>query len=86
VKGNIEVHIEELVLHGFAPSDRNGIGGGLERKLSRLFVEEGLPPSLDRTQAILSLDSGAFEVAPELGVEVVGVEVAKAVYKGLQNE
>jgi hypothetical protein len=86
MKGNIEVHIEELVLHGFAPSDRNGMGSGMERKLSRLFIEEGLPPSLGRTQAIDYLDSGAFEVAPELGVEAVGVEVANAVYKGLQNE
>jgi hypothetical protein len=84
--GNIEVHIEELVLHGFAPSDRNGIGSGIERKLSRLFIEEGLPPTLGRTKAIVHLDSGAFEAAPELGVEAIGVEVAKAVYKGMQNE
>ena len=84
--GNIEVHIEELVLHGFAPSDRNSIGSGMERKLLRLFSEEGLPPSLARTKAILHLDSGAFKVAPELGVEAIGVEVAKVVYKELQNE
>jgi hypothetical protein len=83
---NVEVHIEELVLHGFAPSDRNGIGRGMERMLSRLFIEEGLPPSLGRTKAIFYLDSGAIEAAPELGVEAVGVEVAKAVYKGMQNE
>jgi hypothetical protein len=86
MKGNIEVHIEELVLHGFAPSDRNIIGSGMERKLSRLFTEEGLPPSLGRTQAIVYLDSGSFKEAPELGGEAVGVEVAKAVYKALQNE
>lgn len=39
---NIEVHIDEVVLHGFAPGDRAGIGDALERELGRLLAERGL--------------------------------------------
>ena len=44
--GNIELHIEELVLHGFEPGDRHRIGEAIERELARLFAEQGTPPSL----------------------------------------
>ena len=38
---NIELHIEELVLHGFSPRDRDAIGEAVQRELTRLFVEQG---------------------------------------------
>ena len=31
----IEVHIEELILHGFEPAHRCGIGDALQRQLDR---------------------------------------------------
>ena len=45
---NIELHIEELVLHGFAPKDRYTIGEAVQRELSRLFAEQGVHSSLSR--------------------------------------
>ena len=43
---NVELHIEELVLRGFAPGDRYRIGEAVERELAHLFSEQGTPPSL----------------------------------------
>ena len=80
---NIELHIEELVLHGFALGDRYRIGEAVEQELSRLLADRGVPQSLERGGEIASVDAGAFEVAPGSRAEVVGAEVAKAVYKGL---
>ncbi len=31
---NIELHIEELVLHGFSPNDRHAIGEAVQRELT----------------------------------------------------
>ena len=42
--GNIELHIEELVLNGFGPVDRYRIGVAVEVELARLFAEQSVPP------------------------------------------
>jgi hypothetical protein len=79
--GNIELHIEELVLHGFSPTDRYRIGQAVEHELGRLFTEQGAP--LVRSGEIASLDGGSFEANPGSGAEVIGARVAQAVYGGL---
>ena len=80
---NVELHIEELVLRGFAPGDRYRIGEAVERELARLFDEQGVPPSLAQRSGIERLDGGAFEVAHGSKAERVGVQVAQAIYGGL---
>jgi hypothetical protein len=82
---NIELHIEELVLHGFALGDRYRIGDAMERELARLFAERGAPPSLVQGSEIERLDGGTFEVKPGSGAEAIGVRVARAVYGGLST-
>jgi len=79
----IELNIEELVLHGFSPGDRYRIGEAVEQELSRMFADQGVPQSLERGREIANMDGGAFEVATGSRAQVVGVEVAKAVYGGL---
>jgi len=80
---NIELHIEELVLHGFSPGDRYRIGEAVEQELTRMFADRGVPESLARGGEIASVDGGAFELAPGARGDVVGAQVAKAVYGGL---
>ena len=43
---NIELHIEELVLHGFSPSDRYRIAEAIERELVQLFSRQSAPSAL----------------------------------------
>ena len=61
----IELHIEELVLHGFAPGDRRPLGEAVERELTRL-LGGGAPAPPPRAQG------GA--------VDRTGLQVAQAVY------
>jgi hypothetical protein len=82
---NVELHIEELVLHGFAAADRYRIGEMVERELARLFAEEGIPATLAGGLEAPHLDAGAFHVAANSKAEAVGAEVARAVYGGLKN-
>jgi hypothetical protein len=80
---SIEVDIEELVLHGFSPCDRHRIGEAVEQELTRLLADRRVPQSLERGREIANMDGGAFEVAQGSRAQVVGVQVAKAVYGGL---
>jgi hypothetical protein len=80
---NLELHIEELVLHGFVPSDRYRIGEAVKRELTRLFAEQGTPSSLARGREVARLDGGVFEVWPYSRAEAIGAQVARAVYGGL---
>ena len=82
---NIELNIEKLVLHGFSPGDRYRIGEAVERELTRLLADQGVPQSLERGREIANMDSGAFEVAAGSRADVVGAQVAKAVYGGLRK-
>lgn len=83
--GNLELHIEQLVLHGFAPGDRHRIADAVERELARLFVEQGVPPSLANGGEAALLDLGGFEVVPGSRVEAIGSQVAQAIYGGLSR-
>ena len=82
---NINLHIEELVLHGFAPGDRHRIGDAVEQELRRLLIEQGVPASLARQGIADRIDAGKFEMAPEARAERVGVQVARAVYGGFRR-
>ena len=57
---NIELNIEELVLHGFSPGDRYGIGEAVERELTRLLADRGVPESLAQGGEVASVDGGAI--------------------------
>lgn len=80
---NIELRVDELVLHGFEPADRYRIGQAVEHELGRLFAEWGAPPSLTRGGEVPLLDGGSFEATPGAEAGAIGVQVARAVYGGL---
>jgi hypothetical protein len=81
---NLEVLVEELVLHGFAPADRYRIGEAVERELDRLITQQGVAPALMESETE-NIDGGAFELKPNLGAESIGVQVAQTVYGRLNR-
>lgn len=80
---NIELNIDDLVLHGFAQSDRYLIGAAIERELTRLFAERGAPSLLAESGDFSRLEGGAFEATPGAKPAAIGAQVAQAVYGGL---
>ncbi len=81
----IELHIDELVLHGFSPADRLRIGSALEGELARLLAEGTLPVALASAGHIESLDAGSFERSPHATPAWIGGQVARAVYGRLDG-
>lgn len=81
---NIELHIEELVLHGFAPGDRHAISAAIQGELTRLFAEQGIHPSLSNGYEAERVDGGAFHMQPGAKAGTIGMQVAHAIYGGLE--
>lgn len=79
---DVEVHIEAIVLHGFAPLDRYRIGDALAEELGRLVREQGLPPWMAAGAGELSVDGGMFAVEPGMRAGQIGVQIARAIYGG----
>jgi hypothetical protein len=79
----IRVHIEELVLHGFAPGDRLRIADALQAGLADLLAVRGLsvPPARDTTVA--RLDAGTIRISPGAGAGAIGGQLARALHRGL---
>ncbi len=82
---SVELAIEELVLHGFAPGDRLRIGAAVERELGRLLSAESLPAALGQGGERPVLNGGSFEVRPNARPETIGAQVARAIYGGLSK-
>ena len=76
----IDVHIEELVLHGFNPANRWLIADALEQELRGLLRTEGVP-----SQWLSSperMEGGRITHASLTKPKRAGVEIAGAAYQG----
>lgn len=82
VERNIEVHIENLVLHGFEAGPSGDIGRAVQGELTRLLGEKGIVPASPGAH-LTRLDGGSFERIPGAAPHEVGVRIARAVHGGL---
>lgn len=85
VKPSIELHIEELVLHGFASADRDRIGGAVQQELTRLLAEHGISSTLTSVNGLEQLGGATFPLAVGAKPEAVGSQVAEAIFEGLSR-
>ena len=81
----VAVHIEELVLHGFAPGDRQAIGAAVEQELARLFAGQPLPAALARDGRRERVDGGSFPLARGTRPAGIGAQIAAAIHGGLDR-
>lgn len=81
---NLELHIEELILHGFPVGDRHLISAAMQQELSRLFVEQGIPRSFTQSSEVPQLNAGAIQLTPTLKPDAIGVQIAQSIYGGFQ--
>lgn len=82
---SLELHIDELILHGFAAGDRRRIGEAVEHELARLLAgRAGLQPWLE-SREVARVDGGVFEVTSNARPEMIGVRVAQMVYGQLAH-
>jgi len=82
---NVNLRIDELVLHSFPPGDRYRIAAALEAELARLLMVQGVPPGLASGGAFPVLDAGSFHVAPGARPQQIGTQIAQALFGGLSR-
>jgi hypothetical protein len=80
----IQLRINKLVLPEGMADNPTGIGGALERELARLLADQGLPSDLEANGNITHLDGGTVEGAGGDTTEMVGTQIARAIYEGMK--
>ncbi len=81
--GHVELIIERLVLPPVVAGDRFRIAEAVQRELTRLLAEQGVPASLARGGNVPSLDAGAPPPTAAHPADGFGTRLAEAIYKGL---
>lgn len=82
---DIDIRIDELVLHGFHPGDKHRIARAVETELARLMAGDEVPPSLRQEGDIQRVDGGSFDHPKGMGVDRVGAQIARSVYTGFNK-
>jgi len=82
---SVEVHIEELVLHGFAAGDRCGIGEAVERELALLLRESEIPNALRFDNAVDEIRGVAFNTTHDAKPATLGRQIATTVYQAFRQ-
>jgi hypothetical protein len=80
---SIELHIEELVLHGLSGYDSVQLGEAVQREVVRLLQAQGLPAGLAAEATIGRLDAGSFTLAADARAASVGIGIAQAIYQNI---
>ena len=83
--GDIELYIDELVLHGIAPGDSYRVGMQIQAELTRLLQMYGLPPALSSESDFAEINGGQFSVPLNFRPSAIGNQIAGSVFKGLQR-
>ena len=79
----IELHIEELILHGFEPGNHHAIGEAVESELERLLTEGGLAEELTSGGEVPSIHADKINLASRESPVRLGHQIAKSVYGGI---
>lgn len=79
----IELHIDELVLDGFAGLDGGAVEQALAESLTRLLAQQGVPASLAGGVSLPGLDAGAVELPSGLDSRDMGQRLGNVLYRGM---
>ena len=79
----IELIIDELVLHGFAPGDRHAIGDAVQAHLENMLAAASTAPGRDIT--VDSLDPQHVVLGPRARAGTIGSGIAQAIHGGLSR-
>jgi hypothetical protein len=76
----IDVHIEELILHGFEPANRWRIADALQQELRGLLAAKGVPASW--LSSPRQIEAGTTRLASLTQFTQTGATIARAAYRG----
>jgi hypothetical protein len=81
----VRLHIENLVLRGFAPADRRRIADRVQSELVRLMTDGHPMPSLKEPSFVERNDGGTIRISAGGSPQATGKQIAHAIYRSLQQ-
>ncbi|MDB4923285.1 hypothetical protein [Mucilaginibacter sp.] len=79
---DIELAIDKIVLHGFAPKDSKGLKEAVEFELGRLIKERGLPEVIKSGGNFEHLPGGNFSIKTGSSLKTLASKISNQVYNG----
>jgi hypothetical protein len=79
---DIELAIDKIVLHGFAPRDSKGLKEAVEFELSRMIRERGLPAEIRSGGNFEHLPGGNFNTKTGSSLKSLASKISNHVYNG----
>ncbi len=79
----VKLHIERLVLHGFAPNDRRQIAAAVESELASLMNGKGALILSKNPSATERIVGQRFEATAETNAKTLGARIGRSVYQSL---
>lgn len=79
----VDLRIEELVLRGFERVNGPYVAIVVQRELTRLVAEGGVPPAWRRGTSVAQVEGAAVELDPGAPADTLGVRIARSIYLGL---
>jgi hypothetical protein len=76
----IEIVIDELVLHGFHRADRHLIAEAIKHELATAFAND---PGVAGIHSADRVNAGEFAIAPQARASTIGAQAGGAIHKGL---
>jgi hypothetical protein len=83
--GSINVHIKELVLHGFPSVQRYAIGEAVEKELARMLQLQNRQIAFQHDIEVERMHGGTFQIQGDSSPHTIGANIARTVYQGLST-
>jgi len=75
---NLELHIDQLILHDVDSLQRRRIAAAIEQALTQMFAEQGVPRDL--SAEAVTIDSSTIHIHTGASADVIGAQVAQSIY------
>jgi hypothetical protein len=82
-RANLELHIDKLVLHDLDLAQRHRLAAAIERALTQMFAERGVPGDLNAET--LAIDASTIQVSAGAKADAIGAQVAQSIYSQIAN-
>jgi hypothetical protein len=79
----LDVHIGELIFHGFRRNDGDALGAALRAELARSLTHRNVPALFGKAGSHERVDAGQVSVPKHAPASQIGTHVARAIHAGL---
>ncbi|HEX9511220.1 MAG TPA: hypothetical protein VF939_12110 [Puia sp.] len=83
---SIELHIEELVLTDIPARDTHRLEAAIRQKLTRLLLQQGLPPALKKEVGWPELRTGPIDLSRHRSPESLGNGLARSIFSAFKRD